>query len=59
MFGNITGGGMISSKYNCNPTPYIEVVLAPLFGVASTYENGIVEIVYFFCPVIDKFEHAA
>lgn len=24
IFGNITGGGMISSKYNYNPTPYIE-----------------------------------
>jgi hypothetical protein len=23
MFGNITGGGEISSKTNCNPTPYI------------------------------------
>ncbi|MBE6548521.1 MAG: hypothetical protein E7667_06590 [Ruminococcaceae bacterium] len=26
MFGNITGGGIISDKYNCNPTPYVEVV---------------------------------
>ena len=59
MFGNITGGGMISSKYNYNPTPYIEVVRAPLSGVASTYEDGTMEIVYFFCPVIDKFKHAA
>ena len=25
MFGNITGGGSISSKYDCNPTPYVEV----------------------------------
>ena len=24
-FGNITGGGQISSSYNCNPTPYVEV----------------------------------
>ncbi len=24
IFGNITGGGMISSKYNYNPTPYIQ-----------------------------------
>ncbi len=23
MFGNITGGGVISSKYTCNPTPYV------------------------------------
>ncbi len=30
MFGNITGGGSISSKYDCNPTPYVPVVTAPL-----------------------------
>ena len=27
MFGNITGGGKISSKYDYNPTPYVEVTL--------------------------------
>ena len=60
MFGNITGGGQISSKYNCNPTPYVEVVLAPLpvLAVSST-ENLTAEIIYFFCPVIDKFKYAA
>lgn len=26
MFGNITGGGAISDKFNCNPTPYVAVV---------------------------------
>ena len=26
MFGNITGGGALSSKQNYNPTPYVEVV---------------------------------
>ena len=26
MFGNITGGGTLSSKYNYNPTPYVEVI---------------------------------
>ncbi len=30
MFGNITGGGTISSKTNCNPTPYVPVVLENL-----------------------------
>ena len=25
IFGNVTGGGKISSKYDCNPTPYIQV----------------------------------
>ena len=27
MFGNITGGGTLSSKYDYNPTPYVEVKL--------------------------------
>ncbi len=30
IFGNVTGGGVISSKYNCNPTPYVESVLSKL-----------------------------
>ena len=30
MFGNITGGGAISSKYDYNPTPYVPVVNAPI-----------------------------
>ncbi len=30
MFGNITGGGTISSKYDYNPTPYVPVALASL-----------------------------
>lgn len=30
MFGNITGGGTISSKYDYNPTPYVAVVMQGL-----------------------------
>ena len=30
IFGNITGGGTISSKVDYNPTPYIPTVMAPL-----------------------------
>lgn len=30
MFGNITGGGTISSKYDYNPTDYVPVVMASL-----------------------------
>ena len=60
MFGNITGGGMISDKYNCNPTPYVEVVLAPLPALATAYtETAYVEIIYFFCPAIEKMKYAA
>ena len=37
MFGNITGGGQISSKYNYNPTPYVEIALQPIanYGAVS------------------------
>ena len=31
MFGNITGGGTISSKYDYNPTPYVAVVRKNLY----------------------------
>ncbi len=37
MFGNITGGGTLSSKYDYNPTPYIPVILAPLGSRSSTF----------------------
>ena len=30
MFGNITGGGTISSHTDCNPTPYVPTVSTPL-----------------------------
>ena len=32
MFGNITGGGTISSKYDCNPTDYVPTYLAEDFS---------------------------
>ena len=32
MFGNITGGGSISSKSDYNPTPYVSVVFADIFA---------------------------
>lgn len=37
MFGNITGGGTISSKYDYNPTPYVPVVMAGLKTTRSLY----------------------
>ena len=30
MFGNITGGGTISSKYDYNPTDYVQIYLENL-----------------------------
>ena len=43
MFGNITGGGTLSSKYNYNPTPYVEVIHASLNGAQVT-------VVYYYVP---------
>ena len=37
MFGNITGGGTISSKYDYNPTAYPEVAYAEFVVVDETY----------------------
>ena len=31
MFGNITGGGTMSSKYDYNPTPYVAVIRKNLY----------------------------
>ena len=40
MFGNITGGGSISSKYDSSPTDYVAIVLEalPTSSIASTSE---------------------
>lgn len=46
MFGNITGGGTISSKYNYNPTPYVVSV-----GMALPDEAVIYSVTYY---CIDK-----
>lgn len=44
MFGNITGGGTISSKSDYNPTDYVQVVLQPIAAhgtrsLSSFYQN--------------------
>ncbi|MBQ8414350.1 MAG: hypothetical protein IJX58_03790, partial [Clostridia bacterium] len=44
MFGNITGGGTISSKYNYNPTPYVEVVRT------SVGSSNVVYVTYYYVP---------
>ena len=46
MFGNITGGGKISSKTDYNPTPYIPTAYAPL-----TSKTLVTMIVYLCEPV--------
>lgn len=35
MFGNVTGGGVLSSKTNCNPTPYVPVFMGSLTSRSS------------------------
>ena len=52
IFGNITGGGMISSKYNYNPTPYVESKLKDFreLNAQSKVVNQIVVII----PYDDK-----
>lgn len=50
MFGNITGGGTISSKYDYNPTPYVAVVRKNLYKgatQAATAEYIEVAFIYF------------
>lgn len=50
MFGNITGGGSISSKNDYNPTDYVEVVRGTLKETVATV------VVYYYLP---KEEYAA
>ena len=48
MFGNITGGGQISSSSNCNPTPYVPVA----FGAIEAKTSA--EVVVAFLPIERK-----
>jgi hypothetical protein len=43
IFGNVTGGGKISDKKNCNPTPYVEVARRDI-----TIKNNNLTMYYFF-----------
>ena len=49
MFGNVTGGGTISSKTDYNPTPYVPVVMGRLSDVVEKMaetENDANYVVY-------------
>ena len=48
MFGNVTGGGTISSKTDYNPTPYIPSVIASL-KVTGTVAEADFTVVTLFC----------
>ena len=43
MFGNVTGGGTLSSKYNYNPTPYVPTILAPISAGTIAYTDSSLE----------------
>jgi hypothetical protein len=44
MFGNVTGGGTLSSKYDYNPTPYVAVI-------REAFPNQVrISVVYFYDP---------
>lgn len=38
MFGNVTGGGSLSSQYDYNPTPYVEVVRKNLYTKSTSID---------------------
>lgn len=40
MFGNITGGGEISNKKNCNPTEYVKVILKDFTKLNISVNNN-------------------
>ena len=44
MFGNVTGGGTLSSKYSYNPTPYVQVVHA------SLKTAKVINVIYYYVP---------
>lgn len=48
MFGNITGGGSLSSKQNYKPTPYVMVVREPLTATQPAAEQ--VAYYYYYAP---------
>ena len=50
MFGNITGGGTISSKYDYNPTSYVEVSFASLVNSDGTAATRFVSVTVMWMP---------
>ena len=49
MFGNITGGGTISSKYDYNPTPYVKVIRKNLFtGETESASIEYIEVAFIY-----------
>ncbi len=53
IFGNVTGGGTLSSKSDYNPTPYIGVVVSPLTDRTEA------AVLYIFDPTKERYGYAA
>ncbi len=60
MFGNITGGGSISSQYDYNPTPYVEVVRRNLYKgtIKTASEVTVIEIEFIYFDTKFLYENA-
>ena len=50
MFGNITGGGTLSSKYDYNPTPYVEVAYSSFVYADGSPANLTQVVVVMYIP---------
>ena len=46
IFGNVTGGGVHDSKYNCNPTPYVPVARQSFSAKTATVAYEYVIVTY-------------
>jgi hypothetical protein len=53
MFGNITGGGKISSKTDCNPTPYVAVARRA-FVEKFEYESTVILVDIYYLDYLSK-----
>ena len=50
MFGNITGGGTLSSKYDYNPTPYVQVAYSSFVNDDGTPAEWMQVVVVMYIP---------
>ena len=55
MFGNVTGGGTLSSKYDYNPTPYVPVVMKSVRAMAhAKTAERVAEPTYFVAMILPQ-----
>jgi hypothetical protein len=59
IFGNITGGGTLSSKYDYNPTPYVAVVRRNLYkGTTETATLEYIELAFIYFDRKNYYDNA-